>query len=1007
MNSHRRRSWATRAQGKTRVVLSACAAALVAVVAAPTLTVAHADEPEEPREAFTIGDERIVESSGLTLSTKHPNTFYTVNDSGDEARVFALDDEGTVVGVIRLAEVDVHDVEAVASGPDERIWVADIGDNDRVRETITLYRFREPEELGDVQQQWSRFPLVYPDGPHDAEALLVHPETGQPFIVTKDPEGGAIYAAPEEPVSGAVENELVRVADAPAVVTDGAFLPDGSGVVLRTYGEAYLLDWPSGEVVRTIPLPPQRQGESLAISEDGKYLYAGSEGANSVVNLVPLDAEAPPASPSPTATAKPTKKPKAGPANEKGGAEDADPDGEGLFGGLHWAIPVAVVVVAVGAGALAFPRVLAFRRRSGADDDEDLPTARRREPSDGSDGEPYGDGDEPDLAGVRGGWAGAPEWTRGATTPWPAGEQEWPASDRAWADGRWQGDGSWPEDARRAAADRAWPSDEWRRDDWRGDDRSGEGRSGDDWPGDDWRRDDRSAGDWRTDQEWPEVRPDEVADANRLADEGWPARERWHADEAWRTGEEPLADERWGGDGRQADDRWQTPREWRGGEWQGDHAPPTVVPPDASRDGPAWPPDEGPRERPWPSESSWSHADPSPTTGWLDETSSTSPSTTSPSTEREWSAPPQPVGQEWSTHQAQPSEPTWSREPEWSSGRGWSEPEHSSGAEASPHRQWSPGPPEWSSAREWPSGAEYANRDWRGAEHDWEEPQQSAGSASPAWSPRSPADDGWPGEWSSRRWPHEAGGAATNDPESPADDFRGGGDADGDWDAPAWSRDEQRYAPSPGASGVDDPGSQGWWDHPASRDEPAPGRSAWGEEGDFWESRGPEPQRAQPPWPHPQAPHSQGPYPQGAYPQAAYPEEPYPQETYPEGTYPERSEPPRGSERSLAEADWLRERSAWRGDGERWDPSASSAPRAPQPPEQRPEADISWPHRQAHPWEPPQQRFAGPHDEDDFWSRPPTPIEPGWSGEGAAGTRWRSDDNSASRRRLFRDEDLD
>ena len=58
--------------------------------AAPAL--AQGEAPEGSEQAFTIRDPDIVESSGLTTSTVHDGVYYTINDSGDQARIFALDE---------------------------------------------------------------------------------------------------------------------------------------------------------------------------------------------------------------------------------------------------------------------------------------------------------------------------------------------------------------------------------------------------------------------------------------------------------------------------------------------------------------------------------------------------------------------------------------------------------------------------------------------------------------------------------------------------------------------------------------------------------------------------------------------------------------------------------------------------------------------------------------------------------------------------------------------------
>ncbi|SDR73365.1 hypothetical protein [Actinopolymorpha singaporensis] len=338
--------------------LAAAVAALVlgAVVVASYATSSYAApaDPAKERKVFSIGDARITESSGLAASAVHRGYFYTHNDSGDEPRVFLVDPRGRVAGTISLRTAENVDWEAIAPGPERRIWVGDIGDNTRVRDRITIYRFREPESPIDQPVEWSRFRFRYPDGAHDAEALLVDPRTARVYVVTKDPGGGAIYAAPANLVAGTTA-PLTKVADAPAMVTDGAFLPDGSAIVLRTYADVRVLRWPGGKPERTIPLSqPQRQGESLAVGADGKRLFLGSEGANSAVYELPFTAAASaPSRRAPNATPSPSPSPTAQAPTSAGS------DGSLMSGLPRW-ILLLVIAAALLAGLAAYP---ASRRR--------------------------------------------------------------------------------------------------------------------------------------------------------------------------------------------------------------------------------------------------------------------------------------------------------------------------------------------------------------------------------------------------------------------------------------------------------------------------------------------------------------------------------------------------------------------------------------------------------------------------------------------------------------------
>jgi hypothetical protein len=224
---------------------------------------------------FTIADPDIVESSGLATDAD-AERYWTVNDSGDAGVAYALDDQGETQGTLQF-RVEPVDVEAVAFHRG-RLYVADIGDNRAVRDNVTVYFFDDAEPATEPVV-YKAYDFSYPDGPHDAETLLVDGD-GRLFIVTKGTRGG-IYAAPASPSRQGV-NELERVGDAPAFVTDGTVLPDGR-FALRTYVSVEIVDPDSYEVVARAATPAQKQGESITTTFDGKALLIGSEGKRSKV----------------------------------------------------------------------------------------------------------------------------------------------------------------------------------------------------------------------------------------------------------------------------------------------------------------------------------------------------------------------------------------------------------------------------------------------------------------------------------------------------------------------------------------------------------------------------------------------------------------------------------------------------------------------------------------------------------------------------------------------------
>jgi hypothetical protein len=274
------------------------AAALVGGIAVALgcwMPVAAASPPSGSMELFVIADPRITEASGLALSGRHDGVLWMHNDSGGEARLFGVRFDGSVAAVASLDGAENVDWEGMARGPGGTLWVGDIGDNDVSRGEIVVYRVNEPD-LGETQVNASRFVLRYPDGPHDAEALLVNPVTGRLWVATKQIYGGGLYEAPEQ-LSGDSVNELVRVNEVPSVVTDGTWSADGQQYVLRDYGRAYIYD-PAGVATGQVELPGQdqgqNQGESVTYSASGTSLLSGSEQANSTIWEIPLSGAGPP-----------------------------------------------------------------------------------------------------------------------------------------------------------------------------------------------------------------------------------------------------------------------------------------------------------------------------------------------------------------------------------------------------------------------------------------------------------------------------------------------------------------------------------------------------------------------------------------------------------------------------------------------------------------------------------------------------------------------------------------
>ena len=230
-----------------------------------------------------------IELSGLVLSRSHRGVLWTHNDSGDRARLLAISTTGRLLGELEVTGAENYDWEDIAMGPKDRLYVGDIGDNLQQRTQIAVYRVAARSLSGTAPAE--RLTLRYPDGAHDAEALLVDPSSGALVIATKSLDGlSRLYAANHPAFGGFTRLRAagrVRLGNA-LQVTAGDVSADGRTVVLRTYDRVFVWTRRHGEslvaALRRRPctaradLLVEGQGESVALTPNGRAFYTVPEG---------------------------------------------------------------------------------------------------------------------------------------------------------------------------------------------------------------------------------------------------------------------------------------------------------------------------------------------------------------------------------------------------------------------------------------------------------------------------------------------------------------------------------------------------------------------------------------------------------------------------------------------------------------------------------------------------------------------------------------------------------
>lgn len=259
----------------------------------------------------TVENSQVTESSGLAASWRNPGLYWTHNDSGDSARVFLMDRTGRDCGTWEVSGALNRDWEDMAVGPgpvsgSSYLYLGDIGDNGRRRRDVVVYRVPEPDAASHGGRLGPAVGLhfVYPDQPHDAETLLVHPKTGRIYIVIKAHAGDAetlVFRAPAKlPATGSATLERVAKLELPPEfdltsitgrITGGSISKDGRRLLLCDYLRGYEFVLPPGkdfdriwsQQPEVIDPGSRKQGESVAYRLDGKSLLLTSEGASSPV----------------------------------------------------------------------------------------------------------------------------------------------------------------------------------------------------------------------------------------------------------------------------------------------------------------------------------------------------------------------------------------------------------------------------------------------------------------------------------------------------------------------------------------------------------------------------------------------------------------------------------------------------------------------------------------------------------------------------------------------------
>ena len=295
---------------RTRVAsylgLAIVAAALATALPGDAIVRAIAAAAQPPtRTAATISAPQLKEISGCAVSSQTPGggrIVWVHNDSGDGPNVYAIDGRtGWLRATFAVAGALAEDWEDMALSKGQ-LYMGDIGDNSANRASVVVYRVAEPvvprKSVAAVRTTVASVALRlrYPDGSHNAETLIVHPTTGDLYIVTKAEDGhSGVYVLRGAATAEAGSYALEKVADLtisgegliyPNEITAGDISPTGDRIALRTYQFLYVYRPSSGgsfdsawtNAATQVNAPFLLQAEALCFTPDGRHVLTTQEG---------------------------------------------------------------------------------------------------------------------------------------------------------------------------------------------------------------------------------------------------------------------------------------------------------------------------------------------------------------------------------------------------------------------------------------------------------------------------------------------------------------------------------------------------------------------------------------------------------------------------------------------------------------------------------------------------------------------------------------------------------
>ena len=231
--------------------------------------------PWQPVGRYTHPDIR--ESSGIVASRQFEGVYWTLNDSGNPASLYATKLNGELIQEIAVKGSGNFDWEALGIDDKNQLWIGEIGNNSRLRFDLKVVVVAEPNPFTETEVEViASYPYRYPNENVDAEGLFI--VEGIPYIVSKERARAVLYRFPTLQVSDTKQTlESVGEFAGAKFVTGAGVSVDGTRLAVCTYDALWVYHGAAGDLAKMIQstpwsLPHSFSGEAICFDGDDLVL---------------------------------------------------------------------------------------------------------------------------------------------------------------------------------------------------------------------------------------------------------------------------------------------------------------------------------------------------------------------------------------------------------------------------------------------------------------------------------------------------------------------------------------------------------------------------------------------------------------------------------------------------------------------------------------------------------------------------------------------------------------